>query len=141
MQRGLAAGEPWFADYGPDLSRSFRALKVWFTLKHFGTRRLAEAIERNCDQAQLLADMIEASPDFELAAPVGLNIVCFRYRGTDQDVLNDEIAIRVQLSGRAVISATTVEGRRALRACFTNQRTTERDVHELFDAVKAAATL
>ena len=138
MTRGLAAGAPWFADYGPDLSRSFRALKVWFTLKHFGSRRLAESIERNCEQAQLLARLIEASEDFELAAPVALNIVCFWLRDAD-DGLNDEIAIRVQLSGRAVLSATTVEGRRALRACFTNHRTTERDVHELFDAVKAAA--
>ncbi|MBV9276636.1 MAG: cytochrome D ubiquinol oxidase subunit I [Candidatus Eremiobacteraeota bacterium] len=137
MQRGLAAGDPWFADYGPDLSRSFRALKIWFTLKHFGTRRLAEAIERNCEQAQLLAQLIESSADFELAAPVALNVVCFRYRDAS-DANNDEIAIRVQLSGRAVISATTVEGRRALRACFTNQRTTERDVHELFAAVKDA---
>ena len=141
MQRGLAAGEPWFADYGPDLSRSFRALKIWFTLKHFGARRLAAAIERNCEQAQLLAKLIEASPDFELAAPVGLNIVCFRYRGAPdaQDAANDAIAIEVQLSGRAVISATTVDGRRALRACFTNQRTTDKDVRELFDAVTDAA--
>ncbi|MBV8727268.1 MAG: aminotransferase class V-fold PLP-dependent enzyme [Candidatus Eremiobacteraeota bacterium] len=141
MERGLAAGEPWFADYGPDLSRSFRALKIWFTLKHFGTHRLARAIERNCEQAQLLGKLIEESADFELAAPVGLNIVCFRRRGSaqSQDAVNDEIAIKVQLSGRAVISSTTVGGRRALRACFTNQRTTEKDVHELFDAVTDAA--
>jgi len=143
MQRGLAAGAPWFADYGPELSRGFRALKVWFTLKHFGTRRLAASIERNCDQAQLLATLIGKSDQFELAAPVALNIVCFRYRpgGTADEAFNDEIAIRVQESGRAVISSTTVDGRRALRACFTNQRTTEADVHELFDAVASAAAL
>jgi len=143
MTRGLAAGAPWFADFGPDLSRGFRALKIWFTLKHFGTQRLAAAIEENCNQAAVLAGLIQNSPEFELAAPVALNVVCFRHatRIEAGDALNDEIAIRVQESGRAVISSTTVEGRRALRACFTNQRTTQRDVHELFDAILAASRL
>lgn len=135
MARGLGAGAPWFADYGPDLSRGFRALKVWFTLKHFGTRRLAEAIEMNCAQAAALARRIEAEPDFELASYAGLNIVCFRHRRMDAD----DLAIAVQESGRAVVSSTTLEGRRAVRACFTNHRTREGDVEELVAALKQAA--
>ncbi|MFN2529308.1 MAG: aspartate aminotransferase family protein [Candidatus Baltobacteraceae bacterium] len=133
MEHGTASGTPWFADFGPDLSRGFRALKVWFTLKHFGTRRLAEAIEMNCDQARHLSELVSNDPDFELAAPVKLNIVCFRSRHGD----NDAIAIAVQESGRAVISSTTIKGERVLRACFTNHRTRNEDVAELFAAVKA----
>ena len=135
MERGLAAGAPWFADFGPDLSRSFRALKVWFTMKHFGTRRIAHAMEMNCDQAQLLASLLVDDDDFELAAPVNLNIVCFRSKRGD----NDAIAIAVQESGRAVISSTTIGGARVLRACFTNHRTREEDVRELYAALNAAS--
>ncbi|GAC1655237.1 MAG: aspartate aminotransferase family protein [Vulcanimicrobiaceae bacterium] len=130
---GLASGNPWFADFGPDLSRGFRALKVWLTLKHFGTNRIADAIEMNCNQARLLASMVEADDDLELAAKVHLNVVCFRSKRTD----NDALAAAVQDSGRAVVSATTVNGARALRACFTNHRTRDEDVRELFAAVKA----
>lgn len=135
MERGLGAGAPWFADYGPDLSRSFRALKVWFTIKHFGTRRLAQAIEMNCAQAAALARRIEASPDFELAAYAGLNIVCFRHRTAGADAL----AIAVQESGEAVVSSTTIDGRRVVRACFTNHRTREEDLDVLMRCLQAAA--
>jgi len=132
MERGTASGIPWSADFGPDLSRGFRALKVWFTLKHFGTGRLAEAIEMNCHQARSLSELVSNDPDFELAAPVNLNVVCFRSRHGNND------AIAVQESGRAVLSSTTIEGERVLRACFTNHRTRAEDVTELFEAVKAA---
>lgn len=133
MARGTASGNPWFADYGPDLSRSFRALKVWLTLKHFGTRRIAAAIEMNCDQARHLAALVESDANFELAAPVALNIVCFRHKRCD----NDALAIAVQESGRAVISSTTIGGTRVLRACFTNHRTQDGDVEELWAALRA----
>lgn len=135
MDRGLAAGAPWFTDFGPDLSRGFRALKVWFTVKTFGTRRLAAAIEMNCAQAAQLAALIEASRDFELAAPAGLNIVCLRHRTVDADAL----AIAVQESGRAVVSSTTINGMRAVRANFTNHRTTDDDVRELFEILEQTA--
>ncbi len=77
-KRGLAAGAPWFADYGTDLSRGFRALSVWFTLKEHGTDRIASAIERNCEQARRFASLLEADAAFEVVAPVQLQIVCFR---------------------------------------------------------------
>jgi len=76
---GLAGGDFWAVDYGPELSRSFRALKVWTHLKTHGIDAIAEVVERNISQAQYLKARIEAEPKLELLAPVALNIVCFRY--------------------------------------------------------------
>lgn len=142
MTRGIAAGEPWFTDYGPDLSRGFRALKVWFTLKEHGARKLASAIEINCDQAQRLAARLQNDPDFELVAGVELQIVCFRPRvaaGLDDatlDRVTDESVIRLQESGVAVISSTTIFGKRAMRVCITNHRTEERDLEVMLEELR-----
>lgn len=132
MDRGLAAGAPWFADFGPDLSRGFRALKVWFAIKQHGAKRLAESIERNCAQARYLQSLIEADPRFELMAPVSLNIVCLRYLATNLDAaqldrFNDDLVIALQESGAAVTSSTTIAERRAIRVCIVNHRTEDRD--------------
>lgn len=139
--RGTAAGEPWFTDYTTELSRGFRALKVWFTLKAHGTRKLGEAIEANIRQAKLLGSLVANDPDFELLAPVDLNIVCFRYRGealgTEADAFTDELAIRVQESGVAVVSTTTIGGRRALRVNITNHRTADADMQTLVTTIAA----
>jgi len=141
MERGLAAGEPWFADYGPDLSRGFRALKVWFTIKTHGTAALARAIERNCEQARDLQALLERSGVFEIVAPVELQIVCFRpsISGLPPhtlDEITDECAVRLQESGEAVISSTTISGRRAMRACITNHRTTSADLDALVETLE-----
>jgi glutamate/tyrosine decarboxylase-like PLP-dependent enzyme len=141
MTRGLAAGEPWFTDYGPDLSRGFRALKVWFTIKEFGARGLANAIERNCAQALALEALLRNDPGFEVLAPVTLQIVCFRPRASGLsaqalDALTDEAVIRLQESGVAVISSTTIFGRRAMRVCITNHRTTDEDLAILLDELR-----
>ena len=140
MPRGLAAGDPWFTDFGPDLSRGFRALKVWFTIKEHGTQALARAMERNCEQAQLLAGLVRESGLFHLAAPVTLQIVCFRPHLPDMtpagaDALTDEAVIRIQESGLAVLSSTTIDGRRAMRVCITNHRTNDGDLHMLMAAL------
>lgn len=149
MKRGLAAGEPWFTDYGPDLSRGFRALKVWFTIKEHGAHGLARAIERNCDQARYLHDALSRDDLFEVTLPPELQIVCFRPRlpalSEEQlDRLTDESVIRLQESGVAVISSTTIGGRRAMRACITNHRTRESDLDlmlgELRRIVREAAS-
>ena len=144
MPRGLASGQPWFTDFTIDLSRSFRALKAWFTIKHFGADRLGEAIAQNVQQAKLLGDLVDADRDFELLAPVQLNIVCFRYRrdGLDEtalDRLNDELVIALQESGAAVASSTTVGQRRAIRCCILNHRTTDDDLIATLDAIKDLA--
>jgi glutamate/tyrosine decarboxylase-like PLP-dependent enzyme len=135
--RGLAAGAPWPCDLGPDLSRGFRALKTWFTLKVYGTDRLGAAIARTCALAQALRQRIAQTPELELCAPVPLNIVCFRYRAA-ADRVNAEIVMDLQEAGRVAPSATTLGGRVAIRAAIVNHRTDERDLDALVAATLAA---
>ena len=133
-ERGLAAGEWWPCDYGPDLSRSFRALKTWFTLKTYGAAALGAVIDQTCELARNLAQRIAAESELELAAPVALNIVCFRLRGSD--ALNREVVMRLHEGGLVAPSLTTIGGRAVIRAAIVNHRTEERDV-----AALVAATL
>jgi len=141
--RGLAGGNPWPCEYGPELSRGFRALKIWFALKEHGIRRIAEKVEDNCRQAAYLAEKVEAQPELELAAPVSLNIVCLRYTapGKSKDQLkaiNGEIVMDLQERGIAAPSTTTLKGDFAIRVNITNHRTTVSDLDILVDAVVAA---
>lgn len=129
--RGTAAGAPWPCDFGPDLSRGFRALKTWFTLKVYGTAQLGAVISRTCALAQYLRRRIEQTPRLELAAPVQLNIVCFRYRGSDSDTVNARIVADLQESGIAVPSTTMIDGRLAIRAAIVNHRTQPCDLDAL----------
>lgn len=132
---GLAGGSPWPCDFGPDLSRGFRALKTWFTLRHMGTDLLGESMWRSCQVAQHLAQRVEQEPELELLAPVALNIVCFRYACADADQINAAIAVAVQLSGEAAPSTTVIDGQLAIRAAIVNHRTREKDVERLVSAV------
>jgi glutamate/tyrosine decarboxylase-like PLP-dependent enzyme len=143
-ERGAAAGAPWFTDYGPELSREFRALKVWFTLRHYGIERLGASIARTCDLAAELGERVRASDELELLAPVTLNVAVFRVvkPGLDEaqlDRLNDAVAVAVQESGAAVPSTTLVRGKRALRVCIVNHRTRAEDLDVLLGAVRQAA--
>jgi glutamate/tyrosine decarboxylase-like PLP-dependent enzyme len=140
--RGLAGGAPWPCDLGPDLSRGFRALKVWMTIEAYGTARLGAIVDRTCDLAARLASRIAAAPHLEMMAPVALNIVCFRFDdgGDALDALNADIAADLQEAGHFVISTTVIRGMRVLRAAIVNHRTTEGDVDALVAAVVAAAT-
>jgi aromatic-L-amino-acid decarboxylase len=131
--RGLAAGAVWPCDLGPDLSRGFRALKTWFTLKTFGTDRLGAVITQSCALAKYLEARVLAEPRLELLAPVNLNIVCFRYRAGD--AVNREIVADVQESGIAAPSSTTLDGKFAIRAAIVNHRTDETDIDALVAAV------
>jgi glutamate/tyrosine decarboxylase-like PLP-dependent enzyme len=133
--RGTAGGSPWPCDFGPDLSRGFRALKTWFTLKVYGTARIGAVISETCRLAQYLRRRVRETPQLELAAPVQLNIVCFRYRARNSDRLNAEIVIALQESGIAVPSTTIVEGRLAIRAAIVNHRTRRCDLDALIAAV------
>ena len=140
-ERGLAGGDPWFCEYGPELSRGFRALKIWFTIKAHGMDRLAEVIARNCRQASLLGRAVASSEDLQLLAPVSLNIVCFRFiaPGLDAaalDRLNQDIVAEVQLQGIAAPSLTKIRGRTAIRVALTNHRTTTEDLAILANAVR-----
>jgi aromatic-L-amino-acid/L-tryptophan decarboxylase len=133
--RGTAGGSPWPCDFGPDLSRGFRALKTWFTLKVYGTARIGAVISETCRLAQYLMRLVQAMPQLELAAPVQLNIVCFRYCARDSERVNAEIVIALQESGIAVPSTTLVEGRLAIRAAIVNHRTRRCDLDSLIAAV------
>lgn len=133
--RGLAAGEFWPCDFGPDLSRGFRALKTWFTLKTYGAEGLGAVVEQTCSMAQYLCGLVQKQPQLELMAPVSLNIVCFRYRCADADAVNDAIVTRLQESGIAAPSKTTIGGACVIRAAIVNHRTQARDIDALLDAV------
>ena len=133
--RGLAAGSAWPCDLGPDLSRGFRALKTWFTLKTYGTEKLGAIISRTCALAGYLEARISAEPRLELMAPVQLNIVCFRYRAADPDKINGEIVIEIQESGIAAPSTTVLDGQLAIRAAIVNHRTDTSDIDALISAV------
>ena len=140
MERGVIAGGFPFADRGIELTRSFRALKVWMSLKAHGVTAFAKLIEQNVAQARYLERLIEARADFELLAEVPLNVVCFRYRSADvaEDSLNElnrELLMRLQESGVAVISSTVLDGKFALRAAITNHRSRREDFRMLVDAV------
>ncbi len=138
--RGLAAGAPWPVDLGPDLSRGFRALKVWMTLRTYGADRLGAVAEHCCALAARLAAAIDAAPELERAAPVRLNIVCFRVAAAD-DAAQEALAAALQLSGEVVLSTTVLGGRTVLRAAIVNHRTTAADVDAIVAAVRRAAAI
>jgi glutamate/tyrosine decarboxylase-like PLP-dependent enzyme len=137
--RGLIAGK-FLADYGFELSRGFKALKIWMALKENGVAKFGRLIDQNIAQAQHLAARIRAEDRLELVAPVGLNIVCFRYVGGMKDeaamkALNTEVMLRMQESGVAVPSDTTVGGKHCLRVAINNHRTRTTDLDLLIDEV------
>jgi glutamate/tyrosine decarboxylase-like PLP-dependent enzyme len=132
-------------DYGVELSRRFRALKVWLTLGYYGARRIAEVVSENNSLAAYLGELVSQADDFELLAPAELSICCFRYvppRGANEselDQLNERIMAAVQKSGRAYLSNATVNGKFALRACVTNFRTTKADIEQTLTVVRDVA--
>jgi glutamate/tyrosine decarboxylase-like PLP-dependent enzyme len=131
-ERGLAGGSLWFSEYGPQLSRGFRALKAWMSIKEHGIQKYGRLIQQNVNQARYLAGLVDDSPDLERLAPAPLNIVCFRFKGDHLDDmalnrLNQELLIRLHESGIAVPSYTTLGGRYALRVAITNHRSRRED--------------
>jgi glutamate/tyrosine decarboxylase-like PLP-dependent enzyme len=137
--RGLTGGDlPWLNDYGFELSRGFRALKAWMSIKEHGSRKYGRLIQQNIDQAHYLAELIEAAPKLELIAPVTLNIVCFRYimPGLDNaalDSINKRILVELQERGIAVPSGTTIRNSYVLRVANTNHRSRRGDFDILVD--------
>jgi glutamate/tyrosine decarboxylase-like PLP-dependent enzyme len=141
--RGLAGNPPWPRDLGPDLSREFRALKIWMTLKAYGTEGIARVVESGCTIARYLEARIAREPSLELLAPVTLNIVCFRVRegAADIDALNRDIVADLQEAGIAAPSTTTIDGKLAIRAALFNHRTIAADADALVDGVLQCARL
>lgn len=138
-ERGLAAGNPWPTEYGPELSRGFRALKIWQQLSEHGPDKLGALITQNCVQARYLAKLVNDADDLELLAPTTLNICCFRYIGgaaDTHDAINDEIVMRLQEEGIAAPSTTMINGQNAIRVNITNHRTRHADLDLLIQAVR-----
>jgi aromatic-L-amino-acid decarboxylase len=133
---GLAAGEVWPCDLGPDLSRGFRALKTWFTFRVHGADKIGACIAHTCRVAKYLEQRLREQADlFELPAPVALNIVCFGLRASRDGELNKAIAIDLQEGGVAAPSTTTIGGRTVIRAAIVNHRTTEGDIDAFMTAL------
>jgi glutamate/tyrosine decarboxylase-like PLP-dependent enzyme len=136
-----------FWDYGPELSRRFRALKVWMLLKGVGLDSLGEAIESNLACARYFESKVRASDDFEMAARIELSIFCFRHvpahlKGESPQVIddfNERLLIALQRDGSSYLSNTTLGGRFALRGCVLNYRTTLRDMEILLDDLRRVA--
>ncbi len=130
--RGIGGGDVWFSDYGVQLSRGFRALKVWMSFKEHGIEKFGRLIQQNVDQAKYLENLVRSTPGLQLLAPVPLNIVCFRYTGglsndKEIDQLNKELLLRLHEGGVVAPSYTIVNGKYALRACITNHRSRRED--------------
>jgi len=136
-ERGLTGADvPWLSDYGFELSRGFQALKAWMTIKEQGIAKYGRLIQQNIDQAQFLGRLVDAAPELELALPVSLNVVCFRYvrPGLDEaslDRLNKRIEVELQERGIAVPSIVSIRGRNYLHVAITNHRSRRDDFEAL----------
>jgi glutamate/tyrosine decarboxylase-like PLP-dependent enzyme len=141
---GLERDEAFaFWDYGPQLSRPFRALDLWLLLKYAGAHRLGQAIEGNIACAKYFEKLVRDSPDFEMLAPVELSVFCFRHAPQgftgDLDALNQRILVDLQRGGASYLSNARIHGKFALRGCVLNYRTTARDMDTLLEDVRRAA--
>jgi aromatic-L-amino-acid decarboxylase len=133
-----------FWDHGLELSRRFRALKLWVTLRFYGARRLEAAIAEDIRLATYLAQLVAEAEDFELIAGPGLSICCFRHAPghLDEPALdthNERILQALQRDGRVYLSNATIDRRFALRACITNFRTSRADVERVVTVVRELA--
>lgn len=138
-ERGLSAGPGSFTNYGMELSRGFKSLKVWMLLKEHGVQGYARLVHQNLQQAQYLRRCIEESLELELLADVSLNIVCYRWNpgGMEEEELNaanKEILMRMHEEGIALPSYTVLNGRYAIRVANTNHRSRREDLDALLEA-------
>ena len=133
-----------FWDYGPELTRPFRALDLWLLIKFAGAGRLGKAVEENIACAKYFEELVKASDDFEMLAPVELSVFCFHYvpKGFtgDLDVFNERLLVTLQRAGSTYLSNARVRGRFALRGCVLNYRTTKADMERVLEDVRAAAS-
>jgi len=131
-EEGLASGPDSFNNFGIELSRGFKALKVWMSIKEQGIKKYAEQIEKNIQQAEYLTDLVNENNTLELLAPTSLNIVCFRFVSSNKtkeelNQLNKDIVMKLQVSGIASPSSTILDGNYAIRVAITNHRSITSD--------------
>jgi aromatic-L-amino-acid decarboxylase len=146
-ERGLAAGPETISNYGMELSRGFKALKVWMSLKEHGLEKYREMIGQNINQAFYLSELIQRQPQLELMAAVTMNIVCFRFNPGNLDneqlnTLNKELLMRMHETGAGAPSYTVLNGSYVIRCAITNHRTRKIHLEEMIaDTVKISETL
>lgn len=132
--KGLGGGDLWFCDFGTDLSRGFRALKVWTAFQAHGLDAFSSAITENCKQAAYMAELVEHSDHLELAAPVVSNVCVFRVLNSE-NAFNSELVHKLQEDGACVFSTTTIDGKTLIRAAIVNHRTQMQDIESVINAV------
>lgn len=126
-----------YRDWQVPLGRRFRALKLWFVLRHYGVTGLQHHVRRHVELAQRFARWVEADERFELAAPAPLNLVCFRQRAGDE--VNARLLERLNASGRLYLSHTRLGGRFTLRFCVGQTQTEERHVRAAWERIQTTA--
>lgn len=135
-ERGLAAGPDSFNNFGMELSRGFKALKIWMSLKENGIEKYKNMIEQNIAQARYLSELVRNQDELELMADVQLSIVCYRFNfgehsAEELNAINKELLMRLQERGIAAPSYTMLNGNYVIRACITNHRTKKSDLELL----------
>jgi len=134
-----------FFEESVELSRRFRALKLWFSLRYHGFQAFRDSISKDLRQAQYLGSLVEKAAEFELLAPITLSAVCFRYVGDgssseeERNRLNQEILKRINERGRVYLSNAALHSKFCLRACIVNHRTTDADVEAVLSEALSAA--
>lgn len=126
-----------YMDYGVQLGRRFRALKLWYVFRYYGHIGVVAMLREALRLAQLLKLFVEADENFELAAPVPFSLVCFRHRG--DNTLNQRLLAELNTSGKAFLSHTLLNGRFVMRFAIGNYQTTEQDVRETWDLIRETA--
>jgi aromatic-L-amino-acid decarboxylase len=124
-------------DYGVPLGHRFRALKLWFVMRYFGRERIEAMLRSHIQWAKDFAALVDAHPKFERVAPAPLSVVCFRYKGSDDE--NRAIMEKVNASGRVFIASTVLNGKLTLRLAIGNLETTWNDVQEAWELLQKAA--
>ena len=128
-----------YRDWHVPLGRRFRALKLWFVIRHYGVDGLRHHVRRHVELAQAFAQWVRASKKFEVVAPAPLNLVCFRHRGGDE--ISRLILEHLNRSGALYLSHTVLNGRYTLRLCVGNSWTEARHVEEAWRRIQATAEL
>lgn len=126
-----------YMDYGLQLGRRFRALKLWFAMRHLGVRGMRERLRSHIDLAQIFAAWVRAEPGWDVVAPHPLSVVCFRFG--DEDDENSAIVDAVNATGDVFLSTTKLDGKVAIRLAVGNERTTEADVARAWELLREAA--
>jgi glutamate/tyrosine decarboxylase-like PLP-dependent enzyme len=140
-ESGIASVSDPFGNYGPELTRGFRALKVWMGLKEHGANKYVQVIEQNVSQAAYLSGLVDQASNLELLAPVPLNIVCFRFApqscsSEDLNEINRRLLLALQDHGLAAPSLVSVRGKIGLRVAITNHRTRRSDLDFLVEVAQ-----